>query len=112
MKKMIKMKKQIKITILLITLLSFLITQVVSHDVFNFIENSDKKIVVLKTNKNLSKTNTILAKKRIKIYDDALCSVFLFYFYPQIDSTLTSNIKLGFIPQTTKYSVWSRATFS
>ena len=106
------MKKNQKISIILITMLSFIITQVVSHDVFDFIENSDKKIVVLKINKNLSKTNLILVKKRNKIYDDILNTFFSFDTYQNSGSTHLEIIDSQIIPLITGYSVWSRSTFS
>jgi hypothetical protein len=106
------MKKKLKIFIMLLSMLSFLITQVVSHDVFNFIENSDKRVIVLNINKNLSKTNFILVKKRNKIYDDILFTLFSFDIYQNSDSTHSEIIASQITPHTAEYSVWSRSTFS
>lgn len=93
-------------------MLSFLITQLVSHDVFNFIENSDKKAVVLKINKNLSKINSIVVKKRNKIYDDFLYTFFSFDIYQNSERTHSEIIPSQITPLTAEYPVWSRSTFS
>lgn len=96
----------------MIALLSYLITQVISHDVFDFIENSDKSVVVLKINKNLSKTNLISGKKRNKIYDDILNTFFSYDIYQNSDSIFSEIISSQIIPLIAGYSVWSRSTFS
>lgn len=106
------MTKKIKISIILITMLGFLVTQALSYAVFKIADSPDKKIVILKTNKSVSKTNSILSKKRIKIYDDILCAIILFDFCQNSDKEVSVISKSVNIPQTAEYAVWSRSTFS